>query len=110
MELEEMIMEKDRELIKDYIKHLSNEQNSELSTALVYFLSQDKLDELIIRRKLFILKVLKENTYAGRFQIAKFPSAVAQKLIKAYKDEKAKEENAKQAHIAELVEEMNEIF
>ena len=109
MELEEMIMEKDRELIKDYIKHLKV-VDSDLTRAIVYFLSKDTLDELVIRRKLFILKVLKENTYAGKFQIATFPSAVAQKLIYAYKDEMEKEENKKQAHIAELVEEMNGLF
>ncbi len=109
MKTEELIMEKDRVLIKDYIKHLKD-IDSDLSRAIVYFLSKDTIDELVIRRKLFVLKVLKENTYAGRFQIATFPSAVAQKLIYAYKDEMEKEENKRQAHIAELVEEMNGLF
>lgn len=110
MELEELIMEKDRELIKDYIKQLNNWKDNELCTALVYFLSKDSLDELVIRRKLFILKVLKECALAGRFQVAIFPDEVEKKLILAYQEEKQKEKDAKKAHIAELVEEMNEIF
>lgn len=110
MELEDMIMEKDRELIKDYIQQLNKWKDNELCTALVYFLSKDSLDELVIRRKLFILKVLKESTCAGRFQVAIFPDEVEKKLILAYNEEKQKEINAHKAHIIELVEEMNILF
>lgn len=111
------------ELIRQYVGQITGCPNSELRYALLYFLTKERSDcngenfsiaieenNLIAKRKLFILKVLKECTYAGRFQIATFPSAVAQKLISAFKDEKAKEEDKKQAHIAKLVEEMNEIF
>ncbi len=109
MELEDLIMEKDRELIKDYIAHLNSKDN-DLCKAIVYFLSKDSLDELVIRRKLFILKVLKESTHAGRFQVATFPDEIEKKLILAYNEEKQKEIDAEKAHIAELVEEMNNLF
>lgn len=107
------------ELMLQYVRQLKGCSDSQLRDALVYFLTKDRTtgknfsseeNNLIEKRKLFILKVLKESTFAGRFQIETIPSAVAQKLINAYKEEKSKEEDAKQEHIAKLMAEMNEIF
>ena len=107
------------ELMRQYVGQLKGCSDSKLRDALVYFLTKDRTsgknfsseeNNLTTKRKLFILKVLKESTFAGRFQIETIPTSVAQKLLASYKEEMAKEENQKQAHITELLEEMNEIF
>ena len=107
------------ELMRQYVVQLKGCSDSKLRDALVYFLTKDRTsgknfsseeNNLTTKRKLFILKVLKESTFAGRFQIKTIPSAVAQKLINAHKEEKLKDEDSKQAHIAELMAEMNQIF
>ena len=120
------------ELIRQYVKELKGWSYCPLRDALIYFLTKDRTaltkdqntrenfsvvieeNNLIAKRKLFILKVLKECTHAGAFQLALVPDEVENKLVAAYTEEKQKEEqkeiNAKKARIAELVEEMNEIF
>ena len=107
------------ELMRRYVEQLRGWSDSQLRDALIYFLTKERTsgknfsseeNNLIAKRKLFILKVLKECTYAGRFQMAIFPDEIEKKLIVAYNEEKQKEKDAKQAHIAELVEEMNGLF
>ena len=107
------------ELMLKYVAQLRSWSNSQLCEALIYFLTKDltsgknfssEENNLIKKRKLFILKVLKEYTQAGRFQVAIVPDEIEEKLVAAYIVEKKKEEDEKQAHVAELMEEMDEIF
>ena len=67
-------------------------------------------NNLLAKRKLFILKVLKECTVSCNLNISLFPKEVEDKLIEAYETDIKQENEANKAHIAELVAEMNEIF
>ena len=116
--------EKEREeLIKNYIEHIREFPESKLRVALLYFLSKDRIklnsenysieiekNNLIAKRKLFILKVLKECTVSCNLCLSLFPKEVEDKLIEAYETDIKQENEANKAHIAELVAEMNEIF
>ncbi len=112
MEKEKLLTKEDSELIGNYIKYLKGNYNNQLCCALVYFLSKDSdWDVSVInKRKKFLLKVLKECTVSCNLDLNLFPMEVEKKLIIAYTEAKKREEKAKQAHIAELMEEMNEIF
>ena len=112
MEKEELFSEQDMKLIDQYIERLKYYTESPLCSALVYFLSKysSSSKSIINKRKAFILKVLKECTFSGQLHIDLFPMEVEKKLVEAYKEEKQKEEDEKQAHVAELMEEMDEIF
>lgn len=110
MEKEQLISKEDSEAIRQYIDHLRYYKDSSLCSAIVYFLSQEKITALNEQRKLFILKVLRECTHSCKIHIDLFPMEVEKKLILAYKAEKQKEQDEKQAHIAELLEEMNGLF
>ncbi len=114
MENSKPYSDEDGKLIDGYINVLLKHYNdNELCCSLVYFLSQysSSSKSIINKRKLFLLKVLKECTNDFcYFDIKSFPKEVGTKLIAVYQEEKKKEDVEKQAHIAELMEEMNEIF
>ena len=107
------------ELIKNYVEHISGFPESQLRSALLYFLTIERttgknfsseVNNLIAKRKLFILKVLKECIVSCNLCLSLFPMEVEKKLVVAYTEAKMKEEDVNKAHIAELVQEMNEIF
>lgn len=112
MEKEVIFSEQDMKLIDQYVARLKNYSDNHLCCALVHFLSKysSSSKSIINKRKAFILKVLKEYTYNDELHVDLIPMEIEKKLVVAYTDELIEKDNEKQAHIAELMEEMNEIF
>ena len=121
--MDEITIDQEKQkLIANYISNIRAQRidtpgmDFSLQTALIYFLSAGDNSlpiaeqRLVQNRKLFILKILQENTKAGQFNINSIPSEIAKKLIDSYNQEKLKEENAKKEHINELLEEMQGLF
>ncbi len=106
--------DEDVKLIDRYIDALKSYKDNELCCSLVYFLSQysSSSKSIINKRKLFLLKVLREECINEFyfFDIKLFPREIGSKIITAYQEEIKKQDKEKQAHIAELMEEMNGLF
>ena len=103
----------DSKLIGEYILVLKSYKDSELCCALVHFLSKysSSATNIINKRKLFLLKVLRECTNEYYFfDIKSFPREIGSKLIEVYQEELKQQDKEGQEHIAKLMEEMNEIF
>ena len=113
MENKKPYSDEDAKLIDGYINLLKTYKENELCSALVYFLSQysSSAKGIINKRKVFLLKVLRECTNEYYFfDIKSFPREIGSKLITVYQEEIKKQDKEKQAHIDELMKEMNEIF
>ena len=92
---------------------LKTYKDNELCRSLVHFLSQysSSAKSIINKRKVFLLKVLRECTNEYYFfDIKSFPREIGSRIITAYQEEIKKQDKEKQAHIDELMKEMNEIF
>jgi hypothetical protein len=113
MENKKPYSDEDSKLIDGYINLLKTYKDNELCSSLVHFLSQysSSSKSIINKRKVFLLKVLRECTNEYYFfDIKSFPREVKTKLIAAYQEEIKKQDKEQQAHIAKLMEEMNKIF
>ncbi|MBO5954517.1 MAG: hypothetical protein J6Q13_00945 [Clostridia bacterium] len=113
MENSKPYSDEDGKLIDGYINLLKAYKENELCSSLVYFLSQysSSSKSIINKRKSFLLKVLRECTNEfWFFDIKSFPREIGSKIITAYQEEIKKQDKEKQAHIDELVKEMNGLF
>ena len=113
MENKKPYSDEDAKLIDGYINLLKTYKDNELCRSLVHFLSQysSSAKSKINKRKVFLLKVLRECTNEYYFfDLKSFPREIESKLIEVYQEELKQQDKEKQAHIDELMAEMNEIF
>ena len=110
MDREAILTKKQEEEIEIYSKYLECSEGI-FGKTLYYFLSKEpNTDELIVSRKLFILKLLKEHSDGDDFHLGDIPKEIRDRLINAHSKELEKEEEAKREHINSLLKEMDNLF
>lgn len=107
---QELLTEEQKNKIKMHCDHLMR-CDTIVAKAMHHFLTKDAdNDEIVVSRKLFILKILKEHTHNCQLYTGDIPKEIADKLINAYSKELEKEEEAKREHINSLLKEMENLF
>lgn len=113
MENHKPYSDEEAKLIDGYNELLKTYKDNELCRSLIHFLSQysSSAKSIINKRKLFLLKVLRECTNEYYFfDIKSFPREIGSKLIEVYHEELKQQDKEQQEHIAELMKEMNGLF